>query len=106
VRQVGHRRGHVDVTAPGAARQRSRDDEQGWGLVQPLAALTSDSAAPPTRPASSTAQASGRGFRPSTSSGTAADPVRSQLLWWALATLLAIALIARPLAVRIRAFGR
>lgn len=79
-----------------------RDNQQGWGLIQPLAALATSSTAAPDRGAEAADETSVTG--PATQSLTnAPDPQeinRNRLLWWSLAAvaILAVALVARPLA--------
>ncbi|MRK00332.1 S8 family serine peptidase [Aeromicrobium sp. S22] len=85
-------------------RMATRNDREGWGRIQPVAALTSSSAAPPSKRTSTVPQTTGTGIRPS---AVVADPMagpRNRLLWWGLGAtaLLAVALVARPLSERRR----
>lgn len=85
-------------------RRSARDDLQGWGLIQPIAALTSVSNAPPGTPAAGDQQASSAGISTTTAAKDPDEPARTRLLWWTLvmSALLAVALIAYPLARRPR----
>lgn len=78
-----------------------RDDLQGWGVIEPLAALNSSSnAAPGSQTAASTAERAQ--VRPSISSAHPLETARAQLAWWALLLtgLAATALIVGPWARR------
>jgi len=86
-------------------RRSARDDVQGWGLIQPEAALTSISNAPPGSPAAGDQQTSSAGIVTTAASVDPDEPARTRLLWWTLvmSALLGIGLIAFPLARRGRA---
>ncbi len=90
------------LTTADRPQSAARDDQQGWGLIQPLAALRSASAVAPGRGADQPRSTTIAG--PPTESLTAVtDPAavnRNRLLWWAITAVavLAVALITRPLA--------
>lgn len=88
-------------------RRSARDDYQGWGLIQPNAALTSVSNAAPGTAAAVDQTAANAGIDTTAAAQDPVEPARSRLLWWTLvmSCLLAIALIAHPLARRGRSSG-
>jgi membrane-anchored mycosin MYCP len=88
-------------------RRSARDDTQGWGLIQPNAALTSVSNAPPGTAAAVDQPSSNAGIDTTTAAQDPVEPARSRLLWWTLvmSCLLAMALIAYPLARRAGSAG-
>lgn len=85
-------------------RRDQRDDERGWGLVQPVEALslTFDPTRPgPPLPGAEQVRASHAGstLPPIRSSSDRLAPMREQMLWWLLfgAGAVALALALRPL---------
>lgn len=85
-------------------RIAERNDIEGWGRIQPVAALTSSEATPPGERRSSIKPPAGTSI---TARAAADDPLagpRDRLLWWALGAtaLLSVALVARPLSARMR----
>ena len=88
----------------------ARDADQGWGLIQPYEALTAspDQRRPgPTAPNqkdAGTQASAATPVRPMSASTDPLDPVREQALWWLIGAggLAALALVARPLAIRSR----
>jgi membrane-anchored mycosin MYCP len=99
--QIGNR---LESTAD-RPRRSARDDSQGWGLIQPEAALTSVSHAPPGSPAPGDQRTSTAGIVTTAAAEDPVEPARTRLLWWTLvmSALLGIGLIAYPLARRGRA---
>ena len=88
----------------------SRDNDEGWGLIQPYDALTAplDARRPgPTAPgqqAAAPARASATEVKPMSLREDPLAPVREQALWWIIGAggLAALALVLRPLMMRAR----
>lgn len=80
-------------------RRHERDDREGWGTIQPVAALSTDSSAGPEVVADTEQRSAGRSIIPAGATTDPLTPARDHLLWWGLAmtALLAVALVARPL---------
>lgn len=88
----------------------ARDDNQGWGLIQPFEALTASpdqrrpGPAAPNQKHAGAAASTATPVRPMSASTDPLDPVREQALWWIIGGggLAALALVVRPLAIRAR----
>lgn len=97
-KQIGNR---IRSTAD-RPRLDERDETQGWGLIQPYAALTTSSnAAPGTSAADKKSEnraASPAGITPVNASSDPMQPTRTAMLWWAIGGvgLAGAALVLRP----------
>ncbi|AWB93615.1 S8 family serine peptidase [Aeromicrobium chenweiae] len=85
-------------------RLTERDDREGWGRIQPIAALTGTSSAPPTKRTSAVPVTTDAGITPGAAETDPMEGPRTRLLWWALGAtaLLSVGLVARPLSARRR----
>lgn len=83
-------------------RISERDDLQGWGLIQPYAALTSSSDSAPGTAAASAETRTGKTLLTMKNTGDPMSSSRTTILWLAIAAggLMAVALIIRPLVRR------
>jgi type VII secretion-associated serine protease mycosin len=89
------------------ARPSARDDQSGWGLIQPYAALTvvPDASRPGPRLPGARSVATAKtatGLRMVSETRDPMAEVRNQIVWWALGgvALTAVALLLRPLVRR------
>jgi hypothetical protein len=75
-----------------------RDDIQGWGVIQPYAALTTSGSNEPGATESDDAQSARGGISPLDTQADPMQPTRTAMLWWAIGSLgvAGVALVLRP----------
>jgi membrane-anchored mycosin MYCP len=75
-----------------------RDDIQGWGVIQPYAALTTSASNEPGASQSDDAKSARGGIEPLALHSDPMQPSRTAMLWWAIGSLgvAGVALVLRP----------
>ena len=75
-----------------------RDDIQGWGVIQPYAALTTSTSSEPGTTESDDEQSARGGISPLDIHSDPMRPTRTAMLWWAIGSLgvAGVALVLRP----------
>jgi type VII secretion-associated serine protease mycosin len=75
-----------------------RDNVQGWGVIQPYAALTTSSSNEPGTTDTDDAQSSRAGIEPLSMQSDPLEPSRTAMLWWAIGSIgvAGVALVLRP----------